>query len=84
MDARLPSDNAACLLIASTELRTASISAFFAAKASAIFDSTLVTSFLLSDKSLCSCFMLASYDLLSSLCKFRINYRKYHYFISST
>lgn len=42
---------------------------FFAAKASAILDSTLETSVLDSNKSCSSCFMRASYDLLNSLCQ---------------
>lgn len=68
-EARFPSDKAACFLSASMELTRASISEFFATKASDMFDSTLVTSVLDSDKSCCSCFMRDSYDLLSSLCQ---------------
>lgn len=68
-EARFPSDEAACFLSASIELTRLSISEFFAAKASAIFDSTLVTSLLDIDKSCCSCFIRASYDLLNSLCQ---------------
>lgn len=68
-EAKFPSDKAACFLSASIELTSASISEFFAAKASTILDSTLVTSVLDSDMSCCSCFMCDSYDLLSSLCQ---------------
>lgn len=68
-EAKFPSDKAACFLSASIELTSVSISEFFAAKASARFDSTFVTSLLYTDNSCSSCFMRASYDLLSSLCE---------------
>lgn len=68
-EAKFPSDKAACFLSASIELTSVSISEFFAAKASARFDSTFVTSLLYTVNSCCSCFMRASYDLLSSLCE---------------
>lgn len=68
-DASCPSEAAACFFNASIELTRASISEFFAAKASAMSDSILVAALLDTDKSSCSCFIRASYELLRSLWK---------------
>lgn len=68
-DASFPSEAAACFFNASIEVTRASISEFFAAKASAISDSILDTELLDIDKSCCSCFIRASYELLRSLWK---------------
>lgn len=68
-DASFPSEAAACFFNASIEVTRASISEFFAAKASAMSDSILVAALLDTDKSSCSCFIRASYELLRSLWK---------------
>lgn len=67
-DTSFPSEVDTCFFKVSTVPTRDSISVFFAAKASVIFVSALAASAFTADKFCCSCFMRASYELLSSLC----------------